>query len=111
MERLTAFEFIAAQRGVPQVVRLRLATGPVLAIFHFVDWIGFDLRSFDVEGFLFDRREDLVIEGQGLGRPYWNDEQPTWLQAFNPADQARQIEIIRAAVMREVNRAQLSLVQ
>jgi hypothetical protein len=108
MERLTAFEFIAAQQGVPQIVRLRHAKGTVIAHFAFIDWIGIETAAFaGPDGLLFADRGELVIEGEGLGHPYWNDEPLPWVPVFDSHAQSSRIATIRAAVMREVNRALL----
>lgn len=109
MERLTAFEFIAAADG-PQLVRLK-RSDVVLAQLAFIGWVGvadIETLSPGLE-LVFERRQDLVIEGQGIGRPYWNGEQPTWAVMFDAVGEARRIEAVRAAVQREINRAALSL--
>lgn len=108
MERLTAFEFIAASES-PQLVRLtRRSDGAVVRQFAFSHWIGVDLSQ---DPLVFEGRADLVIEGEGLGRPYWNGDgdQPSWLQAFDSRAEAQRIEIVRAAVVREINRARIAL--
>jgi hypothetical protein len=107
MERLTAFEFIGASNA-PQLVRLRHANGTVLAQFGFVQWIGIDLRALTPDGLPFEQRADLVIEGEGLGHPYWNDDCPSWVATFDSRTEAQRIETIRAAVMREINRARIA---
>ena len=104
MDDLTAFEFIAAGDG-PQLVRLLTKSGELLFQFGFVGWLGVDLSAHPIAV----RREDLVIEGQGLGHPYWNGEATPWSPVFDPESEHRRIEAIRAAVQREVNRAALSV--
>jgi hypothetical protein len=96
---------VAADPTAPQAVRLRRRDGQILATFWGIGWIACDLRCLDPEGVAFARREDLVIEGEGLGRPYWNDERPTWLVAFDSHAQTQHIAVIREAVQREINRA------
>lgn len=105
-QHLTAFEFIGATDG-PQLVRLRRVTGEVIGQFAFVQWIGVDLRAVIQDGVTFDRREDLIIEGEGLGHPYWNDDQPSWLTVFDSRTEAQRIGTILAAVRREMNRARI----
>lgn len=108
MERLTAFEFIAAGDG-PQLVRLRRQSdGAIVRQFAFMQWIGVDLSQ---DPLLFDGPADLVIEGEGLGHPYWNGAAPSWLHVFDSRAEAQRIETIRAAVAREINRARIALVQ
>jgi hypothetical protein len=108
MEHLTAFEFIAAQKDTPQIVQLRHVDGIVFARFAFVNWIGIETAAFaGQDGLLFADRRDLVIEGEGLGHPYWNDEPVSWIAAFDSRREAQRIETIRAAVMREINRSRL----
>lgn len=105
-ERLTAFEFLAAT-DEPQIVRLT-AHGVVLVEFVVVTWFGYR----PVHGgaiVAFETKGELVIEGQGLGRPYWNDEAPPWTVLFNPQAERQRIAAIRRAVMREVNRASITL--
>lgn len=104
MDRLTAFEFIAAT-DAPQVVRLRYKD-IILVTFAVVGWFGWCPATVD-PAFDFEHRSDLVIEGQGLGHPYWNDEQPSWMTLFDGQAERRRIEAIRAAVGRELNRAAL----
>lgn len=108
MDRLTAFEFIAAQDG-PQIVRLQRKDVPdvVLIEFALIAWLGVVLPVDLVLDF--ETREDLVIEGAGLGHPYWNGERPSWAVAFDSATEARRIATIRAAAIREAHRASLSL--
>jgi len=107
MERLTAFEFIGATDG-PQIVRIRrredgIPDGAILAQFVFTGWVGADLVA--VEDLQFDSRDDLIIEGEGLGHPYWNDDPPTWLLGFDSYAETRRLSAIREAVRREINRA------
>lgn len=106
MEQLTAFEFIAAADG-PQLVRLK-RKGVLLVQFGLIGWLGVDLHAID-RAVEFDAREDLTIEGAGLGHPYWNGEQPAWALCFDSDAEARRIAAIRAAALREINRASLSL--
>lgn len=108
MDRLTAFEFIAAQDG-PQIVRLKRKDVPdvVLVEFALIAWVGVVLPVDLVLDF--EARTDLVIEGVGLGHPYWNDERPSWTVAFDSATEARRIATIRAAAIREANRAALTV--
>lgn len=107
MERLTAFEFIPASRTDPQLVRLERATPVgnelVLAV-GLTFWGGVDLSASPIE---FDLRTELVIVGNGVGKPYWNDEPVPWAAGFDPRAELRRIEQLRAAVEREVNRALL----
>lgn len=111
MERLTAFEFIGATDG-PQLVRLRRASDDVVvAQFGFVQWLGIDLLTAEFVDIRFERREDLVIEGEGLGRPYWNEDRPSWVHRFDSLAEAQRIVTVRAAVVREINRAKIALVQ
>lgn len=107
MERLTAFEFIAAT-DAPQLVRLT-CQGTVILQFGMVGWLGVDLSALDSDLLTFAAREDLVIEGQGLGHPYWNGAPPSWTLLFDGDAEARRIDTIRRAALREVNRASLSL--
>lgn len=107
MEYLVGFEFISAG-SQPQSVRLtRLGE---LVVHACVDsWVGMNLLIAGGKGIEFEKKGDLVIEGQGLGRPYWNDERPTWMQGFDPLFEAQRILEIRKAIQRELNRAQLSV--
>lgn len=100
MHTLTAFEFVGAHDRPQQIVLKR--QGAVVASFVAVTWFGalLDLA--------FDQPADLSIEGEGLGKPYWNGELPVWASAFDAAQQARNIAAIRAAAMREVNRVLIS---
>lgn len=93
MEQLTAFEFVAAKDG-PHVVRLCLFDGTVVRQFVFFNFIGF---HFGLEPLMFESKEDLVIEGEGLGHPFWNDEQPTWVVSFDAVSEASRVEAIRKA--------------
>lgn len=104
MERLTAFEFIAADAQIPTQVRLKRGD-EVIATFWFVGYIAVPF----VAAPTFETREDLVLEGQGLGRPYWNGERTPWDVGFDPSTTLQRIAQIRQAAMREVNRAALVL--
>ncbi len=108
MEQLTAFEFIAATDG-PQLVRLKRGD-IVLAQLVFVAWVGLEASVLapDLEMF-FERREDLVVEGMGIARPYWNGERPPWAESFDPAAEARRLRAIRVMAAREANRISLSM--
>lgn len=106
-ERLIAFEFVAAEDG-PQLVTLK-RKGVVVLQFAFVTWLGVDLQPF-ASMLAFESREDLDIEGHGLGHPYWNNEMPTWLtSSFDPIAEARRIVAIRDAASREARRTTLAL--
>jgi hypothetical protein len=105
-ERLTAFEFLAAT-DEPQIVRLT-AQGLVLVEFVVVTWFGYRPAKGGAI-FAFERRDELIIEGQGLGRPYWNDDAPPWTVLFDPKAERERITAIRRAVRRELNRASLTV--
>lgn len=100
--KLTAFEFIAAT-DQPQRVVLRNGDGVILQ-FGVTGWIGVDLSTLNIE---LAQVSDLTIEGQGLGRPFWNGEKPTWVEIFDTLDEERRIATIRNAVVKELNRARI----
>lgn len=99
-DRLTALEFVAVDDGplpVPQVVRLRRGDA-VLIEFQVFRWLGWFVPAACGELLTFASRADLIIEGRGLGRTYWNDEMPPWVGgASDPKAEARRIEQIRRA--------------
>ncbi len=97
MERLTAFEFIPLGDS-PQIVRLR-RHGVVIASFHVSGFFGVALELW------FDARPDLTIEGQGLSRPYWNDEAPAWTTRFDPDAEAQRIALLTTAMRRQLEEA------
>jgi hypothetical protein len=103
-EQLTAFEFVAARTDEPCVVRL--LAGDEIVSFLVIGWLGVDLRKLEI---LLERRDLLVIEGQGLGRPYWGEDLPPWMAGADPVDELPRIGAIRAAAHREINRAALSV--
>jgi len=103
--RLVAFEFIAAGSG-PSIVRLS-RNSMVIAQFAFVDWIAVDLRPF--QPLTFSAKEDLVVEGEGLGHPYWDNEVPPWLVSFDGISEGKRIKAIKDAATREINRARISM--
>lgn len=112
MERLTAFEFIAADDRNPTLVRLKYDLGMnrgfvVINEFMFVGWVGIRFTEASEEIYEFESFKDLIIEGQGVGRPYWNSEPTPWSKGFDPASELRRVAIIRAAVQRELNAASL----
>lgn len=102
MERLTGFEFMAAT-DQPQLVRLK-RRDEVVAQFGIVAWFG----CADGPVLEFEDRADLVIEGNGLGKPYWNGEQPPWAVVFDPVAETNRLLTIQAVVRREMNRLILS---
>lgn len=106
MERLTAFEFVAANEQLPTRIRLkRKGDDSIIYECVFVGWFGIGLY----DEILFDKPENLVIEGQGVGRPYWNGEPVPWMPGFEPHRELRRIASIRAAVRRELNAASLGV--
>ncbi len=102
MERLTAFEFIARDQTTPTKVTLRRKTdGRVLNEGFFTHWLAYDLSR---DPWLFETQSDLLIEGDGVGKPYWNDDKATWQLVFDPAFERDRIETIRAAVVTAARR-------
>jgi hypothetical protein len=107
VERLAAFEFIAATDD-PQQVVVKNKGVPVLQI-GFRSWVGLNLQC-DVPVLEFENRQDLTIEGIGLGRPYWaGDPLPSWASAFDGPAELRRINAIRTAARAELNAAALSV--
>lgn len=98
MERLVAFEFISATDEIEQV-RLK-KTGEIFLQIGFRSWVGFNWIDSPLE---FEKKEDLMIEGNGLGRPYWNEERPSWATVFVGTEEFKHINTIRAAIRRELN--------
>jgi hypothetical protein len=103
-DRLTAFEFIPATDR-PQLVRLKRKE-EVLLEFNVLLWLGASLPAVALP---FVAREDLTIEGDGIGRPYWNDEQPPWMCGFDPAAERTRIEAIRRAAQQALARGSILL--
>jgi hypothetical protein len=92
--RLTAFEFVPLGDG-PQLVRLKRGE-TVLAEFAVVQWLGW----FAVEqALIFETVDELVIEGEGVGRPYWDDELPPWAGGFDVETERVRIAQIRRAAL------------
>jgi hypothetical protein len=97
-ERLTAFEFIPLTDG-PQLVRV-LRSGLVVMSFNVQGWLGVSLH--DHAGLWFADRSDLAIEGQGIGRPYWDDDVPDWVTTFDIAAEQHRIAAIKTAMRRHL---------
>jgi len=98
MYRLTAFEFIPAT-DAPQLVRLKFQD-LVLVQFGVQGWFSWEPTQAQTQ-FLFDAPADLIIEGDGLGRPYWNHEPTPWAQVgFDAERERKRIAFIRAAMLR-----------
>lgn len=96
MERLTAFEFIGAT-DAPQLVRLKYQE-LVLVQFGVSGYLAWE--PIEAQQFLFEAQADLVIEGSGLGRPYWNGELSPWAQfGFDAAREQKRIAYIRRALL------------
>lgn len=104
--RLTAFEFVAAT-DAPQLVRLS-RQGVVLLQFCVLGWLAVDLSALlfgmGIDYMEFAKPDDLTIEGQGIGRPYWDGEEPPWAVAFGPAAEQCRIEAIRRAAYQHAQR-------
>ena len=96
MERLSAFEFIPVTNS-PQMVCLK-RDGAELLRCQVVGWLAL---SFGERGDLFESKDALTIEGQGLGRPSWNDEQPQWVQGFAMEADER-IALLKTAMARQL---------
>lgn len=102
MDRLTAFEFLAAT-DAPQLVRI--CRGDVVLLqLSVVGWCGVDLAAIDPlgTGCQFATRAALTIEGQGIARPYWNAERPAWVTAFDVAAEQQRIALVQTAARRHV---------
>jgi len=100
--KLTAFEFIAATNE-PTIVQL-FRGDELLAQFAFIDWIAVDLRSFD---FQFENQSALIINGEGLGHPYWDADVPPWMVTWDPRQEAARIKMIKQAAARQLNAMRL----
>jgi hypothetical protein len=91
MERLIALEFAPAT-DQPQLVHLK-RDGEIVATFCVMGWLAISLPNL-----VFVSREDLTIEGLGMGRPYWNDDLPAWLPVLDPGAERQRIAAIMSAV-------------
>lgn len=98
MERLTAFEFIPVSNR-PQLVRLKRGETELLSA-EVVGWLALSFGARVAH--TFHDRQELTIEGQGIGRPYWNDEQPAWVQGFTEEAELERIAVLKTAMERQL---------
>ena len=102
MEKLTTLEFIAASENFPQLVKIRrVSDGEILFELEVISWCRIRFGS-DV---MFQSKEDLVVEGVGLAKPYWNDD---FVPQLSGTEQLQQITLIREMALRQLKAAEVS---
>lgn len=98
MQRLTGLEFMCHTEE-PQLVRVYAKSAPHITMTFFVTgWIAFSIMGGQL---LCNTVDDLVIEGDGIGKPFWNDEYMSWVCSFDKTTETNRLTAIRRAMRAE----------